>query len=375
MRIPTSRKIAFVSNNAWSIYNFRLDVIKALIADGHQIIVFTPYNAYVEKIVLLGCTHVSIEFDNKTMNPMLDLRLLIKLTRLYKQIQPDLIFHYVAKPNIYGTLAAKKVGIPSVAIITGLGFTFSRKNLLYLLVKELYRFSLKGARDVLFLNNDDAQLFAREKIVPLKKINVLPGEGINTDHFAPVPKTAPPPVFRFLLSCRLLKSKGVAVFVEASRLLKLKGYVFESVLLGFFEANHPDTIAPELVESWQSSQLIRYLGYNEDVRPVLATADCFVFPSFYNEGVPRSLLEAASMELPIITTKNTGCRDVVQDKVNGLLCKPKDPFDLASKMEEMLLMDAAQRSEMGKQGRQLVASKFGIAKVVQEYRRIIAQLD
>ncbi|WP_290792854.1 glycosyltransferase family 4 protein [Flavihumibacter sp. UBA7668] len=374
MRISKSRKIAFVSNNAWSIYNFRLDVIKALRNDGHQIIIITPFNSYVEKITELGCEHISIDFDNKSINPIVDIRFFLNLNKLYKRLRPDLIFHYVAKPNIYGTMAAKRNGIASVAIITGLGFAFSKKNLLYAIVKLLYRFSLNGATDVLFLNNDDAQLFAREKIVPLKKINVLPGEGINTTYFAPFPPREKNERLQFLMSCRMLKSKGVEVFVEASRLLKLKGYEFDSVILGFFEKNHPDSIAPATVESWQLDGLINYLGFREDVRPSLAGADVFVFPSFYNEGVPRSLLEAASMELPIITTLNKGCRDVVEDKVNGFLCKMEDPFDLASKMEAMILMEEAARKKMGQKGRQLVISKFGMGKVIHEYRRIVAHL-
>ena len=365
-------KIAFVSNNAWSIYNFRIDIIKMLIADGHEILIITPNHAIVEKVLALGCSHIAIDFDNKVINPFTDLKFLMKLKRLYKKIKPDLIFHYVAKPNIYGTIAAHRNGIPSVAIITGLGFAFSRKNLLYFIIKQLYRFSLNGAKEVLFLNNEDALLFVRERIVPLHKINVLPGEGINTAYFHPPAVRKKNPTFQFLMSCRMLKSKGVEIFVEASRLLKLKEYVFESVVLGFFEENHPDSIAPSKVQQWQSQGLINFLGFKEDVRPFLANADVFVFPSYYNEGVPRSLLEAASMELPIITTNNTGCRDVVEDGVNGFLCQTQDPFDLAKKMEEMLLLKEQDLKQMGHKGREKVVSRFGMDKVIHEYRRIIS---
>ncbi len=365
-------KIAFVSNNAWSIYNFRVDIIKMLIADGHEILIITPNHAIVEKVVALGCSHISIDFDNKVINPFTDLKFLMNLKRLYKKIKPDLIFHYVAKPNIYGTIAAHKNGIPSVAVITGLGFAFSRKNLLYFIIKQLYRFSLSGAKEVLFLNNEDALLFVRERIVPLHKINVLPGEGINTSYFHPPAVRKKNPTFQFLMSCRMLKSKGVELFVEASRLLKLKDYVFESVVMGFFEENHPDSIPPSKVQQWQSQGLINFLGFKEDVRPFLASADVFVFPSYYNEGVPRSLLEAASMELPIITTNNTGCRDVVEDGVNGYLCQIQDPFDLAKKMEEMLLLKEQDLKKMGEKGREKVVSRFGMDKVIHEYRRIIS---
>ncbi|MBL7768273.1 MAG: glycosyltransferase family 4 protein [Flavipsychrobacter sp.] len=367
-------RIAFVSNNAWSIYNFRIDIIKSLLADGHEIIIITPDNAIVEKIITIGCKHIAIDFDNKVVNPFADLKLLIDLSRLYKKLKPDLVFHYVAKPNIYGTIAAHRNGIHSVAIITGLGFAFSKKNLLYAIIKQLYRFSLQGAREVLFLNNEDALLFVREQIVPLKKINVLPGEGINTSYFKPPAVRKKNPTFQFLMTCRMLKSKGVEIFVEASRLLKAKDYAFESIVLGGFEENHPDSIPPSKVQQWQDQGLINFLGFKEDVRPFLAQADAFVFPSYYNEGVPRSLLEAASMELPIITTNNKGCRDVVEDRINGFLCQLQDPFDLAKKMEEMLQLSEHTLIQMGQKGREKVISRFCMEKIIDEYRRIISRV-
>jgi glycosyltransferase involved in cell wall biosynthesis len=173
----------------------------------------------------------------------------------------------------------------------------------------------------------------------------------------------------------MLKSKGVEIFVEASRLLKVKGYSFESVVLGFFEENHPDSISPAKVQEWHAQKLINFLGFKVDVRPFLASADAFVFPSYYNEGVPRSLLEAASMELPIITTNNKGCRDVVEDGVNGFLCQLQDPFDLAKKMEEMLLLSEEELKQMGQKGREKVVTRFNMDKVIHEYRRIISQLS
>lgn len=368
-------KIAFVSNNAWSIYNFRIDIIRTLLEDGHQILIITPYNSYVEKIVAYGCIHIPIDFDNKIINPAVDLKFLFNLNKLYKQLQPDLIFHYVAKPNIYGSIAAKNNRIPSVAIITGLGFAFSKRNLLYYIIKYLYKFSLRGASEVLFLNNDDAIFFLREKIVPLKKINVLPGEGINTTYFSPPEMKVVNNRFQFVMSCRMLKSKGVEIFVEASRLLKLRDYDFDSVVLGFFEENHPDSIPAAKVKEWQAAELIKFLGFKEDVRPFLESADVFVFPSYYNEGVPRSLLEAASLELPIITTDNKGCRDVVEHGINGYLCQRQDPFDLAKKMEEMMLLSQEERTQMGIRGREKILTRFGMDKVIHEYRRIISQFS
>lgn len=371
MAIPDAaagKTIAFVSNNAWSVYNFRLDVIRWLIRNGSKVIVLSPRDEYADKLTEEGCRYVPIHFNNKSENPLSDIAFYLRLKKLYRQLRPDFIFHYVAKPNIYGSLAAAAVDIPSVAVITGLGYPFARRNLLFNIIKTLYRFALKKAEEVWFLNNEDAAVFVSQKIVNIAKIKVLPGEGINTSHFAPV---AQQPLysdnFEFLMSTRLLKSKGIGLYADAARILKKKNYRVKFNLIGFFEKNHPDSIHTEELQAWQDEQLVNYLGFVDDVRPHLSNAHCIVFPSYYNEGVPRCLMEAASMELPAITSRSRGCKEVVIDEVNGYLCNSKDPFDLADKMEKMIHLSVEARLTMGRKGRQLVLEKFDMAKIIQEY--------
>jgi glycosyltransferase involved in cell wall biosynthesis len=206
-------------------------------------------------------------------------------------------------------------------------------------------------------------------------MKVLPGEGVNTDHFSPRSRTAPGPVqqgyFNFLMSTRLLRSKGIALYADAARILIGKNYQVRFVLIGFFEKNHPDSIREEELRKWEREGLIRYKGFAGDVRPFLAAADCFVFPSFYNEGVPRCLMEAASMELPIITSLNRGCKEVVLNNSNGYVCNRQDPFDLADKMEKMINLSVEERARMGKNGRALVIKKFNVSKVIVEYDRTL----
>lgn len=367
-------RIALVSNNAWSIYNFRLDVVRAMHQLGHEIIVISPHDEFVGRLENEGCLYQPVEFDNRSTNPLNDINLYFRLKRLYRKYRPDLIFHYVAKPNIYGTIAARRLRIPSIAVVTGLGYAFAKQNWLYYFVKHLYKRSLGKASEVWFLNRDDAQIFKRSGIVDISKIKVLPGEGVNTDFFRPVDKEQPGEAranFRFVMACRLLKSKGVGLFAEACLILKNKGYDFQADLLGLHEPHHPDGIASADLQKWQEAGLINYLGFVSDVRAALEQSDCFVFPSYYHEGVPRCLMEAASMELPIVTTHNRGCKEVVEEKLTGFLCKTGDPFDLADKMEQVLLMPAADRATMGRKGRELVISKFDIKKVQQAYIQII----
>lgn len=362
-----NKRIAFVSNSAWSVYNFRLDVIRQLRKMGYRVTVITPDDGYSQKLVAEGCDFVAVDFDNKTENPVSDYLFYRRLRRLYGQLKPDFIFHYVAKPNIYGSLAAGAEGIPSVAVVTGLGYPFAKRNLLFRIIKTLYKRALRNVHEVWFLNNEDAKVFVSERIVGIGKIKVLPGEGVNTDHFHPSANTESLQVFEFLMSTRLLKSKGIFLYADAARILKRKHYNVSFSLLGFFEKNHPDSISQEDLDNWEKEKLIKYHGFADDVRPYLANADCFVFPSFYNEGVPRCLMEAASMELPIITSLNRGCKEVVLNNSNGFIVNMQDPFDLADKMERMIQLSAEDRARMGKNGRQLVLKKFGMAKIVQEY--------
>lgn len=365
----TYKRIAFVSNNAWSVYNFRWDVIQYLIKNQFEVLVIAPDDDFSHRLTDIGCQFIPIHFDNKAANPLADIRFYRELKQLYKKWKPDFIFHYVVKPNIYGSLAAASLGIPSVAVVTGLGYAFAKKNWLNTVVKNLYKFGLKKTREVWFLNNDDARIFINEKLIPIEKAKVLPGEGVNTNFFkqGSLPHTKKKQPFTFLMSTRLLRSKGIAIYADAARILKNKNYDFNCVLIGFFEKNHPDSIHQEELDKWQKEGLIKYEGYTDHVKAYLEKADCFVFPSFYNEGVPRSLMEAASMELPIITAQNRGSKEVVQHELNGFICNSNDPFDLADKMERMLNLPETALMEMGSAGRKLVKQKFDVRLIIQEY--------
>ncbi|HCL83889.1 MAG TPA: glycosyl transferase [Chitinophagaceae bacterium] len=369
------KKIALVANSAWSLFNFRMDLIRHLLLR-FDVLIIAPRDEFAAELEMAGCVYLDIRFNNRSENPLLDYFLYKSLKRIYQTEKPDFIFHYVIKPNIYGSLAAAGCGIQSVAVITGLGYTFDRHNWLNRIVSVLYRKSLKKASEVWFLNQEDAAVFISRKLVQAGKIKILPGEGINTSYFFPLTNkpVARSRAFQFLMSTRLLKTKGVAVYVEAARMLKNKNRDIRFELIGFFEKNHPDSITETELWHWKRKGLIHYSGFAKDVRPFLRQADCFVFPSFYHEGIPRSLLEAAAMEIPIITSRNTGCREVVEEGVNGFLCAPNHAGDLASRMEEMMALSADQRAELGRNGRKRVIERFGIERILLEYDKTLAGL-
>jgi glycosyltransferase involved in cell wall biosynthesis len=370
------KRIAFVSNSTWSVYNFRLDVLLNLKKLGYEIIVIATKDEYAFYLQEAGYLFVEVDFNNRTGNPLDDYLFYRKLKRIYRKYKPDFIFHYVTKPNIYGSLAAASLKIPSVAVITGLGYAFAKENWLNDLVKNLYTKALSEVNEAWFLNNEDAALFLREKIVSAEKVKILPGEGVNTAFFFPSRKTAglSEQPFRFIMSTRLLKSKGIPVYVEAVRILKQKNLNVHCRIIGFFEKQHPDSLTVEDLQGWEKEGLVMYDGFAKDVRPFLEESDCLVFPSAYNEGIPRCLMEAASMELPVITTMNTGCKEVLIENVTGYFCKINNAADLALQMEKMMKLPVTEREEMGRKGRALVIEKFEVTKVIGEYKRILNNL-
>ena len=370
------KKIALVANSSWSVYNFRMDLVRHLLAR-FEVLIIAPRDEFADELTLAGCRFVEIRFNNRSENPVADYTLYRSLQRIYRTERPDIIFHYVIKPNIYGSMAAAGAGIRSVAVITGLGYSFDRNNWLNRVVAYLYRKALKKASEAWFLNEEDASVFVRRRLVTAGKVRILPGEGINTEYFSPPAHrpVARSRAFHFLMSTRLLKSKGVGMYVEAARILGKKYHDVRFTLIGFFERHHPDSITEGELRYWQRKKIIEYGGFARDVRPFLRQADCFVFPSFYHEGIPRCLLEAAAMEIPIITSFNTGCREVVKEGVNGFLCSPHNITELTARMEEMMKLEPAERARLGHNGRQLVSGKYGIDRILKEYDRAVSSLE
>ena len=237
----------------------------------------------------------------------------------------------------------------------------------------LYKLAFKNSNRVFFQNRDDLGLFLENRLVKKELTDVLPGSGINLHHFTPVddedrkPRTSP---FRFLLIARMLKDKGVVEFVNAAQLLKESEVKAECCLLGFLDVQNPTAISSEQMKEWTDQGFVKYLGVNDDVRENITLADCIVLPS-YREGIPRTLLEAAAMGKPIITSNVVGCKEVVEHGVNGFICEVKNAQDLALKMREMLVLSEDQRTLMGQNGRLKMEKEFDEQIVIQKYLKAI----
>lgn len=367
-------KVMIVLNTAWNLVNFRAGLIRSLVADGHEVVAVAPYDEYAPRLVELGCRFVPLAMDNKGTHPGRDFLLFLRFIKLLRREKPAVYLGYTIKPNIYGSLAAHALRIPVVNNIAGLGTVFIRDNWLTRLVRGLYKAAMSGSRHVFFQNNEDMGMFVEKGLVSAEKVSRVPGSGINLNTFICTPALlAENRPFCFLLVARLLWDKGVGEYVEAARLIRHQYPAARFQMLGFLDVKNKTAVSSAQMEEWVKEGVVEYLGVADDVKPYLAAADCVVLPS-YREGVPRSLLEAAAMGRPIVTTDAVGCRDAVEHGLNGLLCRVADAHDLADKMQKMLELTDSERASMGLAGRRKMELEFDEEIVIDRYRKVLGEI-
>jgi len=305
-----------------------------------------------------------------------------------RQYMPDIYLGFTAKPNIYGSLAAQSLGIPVINNISGLGTVFGAMstslvgNLLARLVRVLYWFALLRSDKIFFQNKDDCREFFEKGVVKDHLTDLLPGSGVDLDRFTYKPITVnqlspkannEKKKTRFLLISRMLWDKGIGEYMKAARLLTRRHPRAEFYMIGFLDFQNPEAISEAQINEWISEDIVQYLGVIDDIRPEIVKADCVVLPAQYREGTPRSLLEAAAMGRPVITTDTVGCRETVDDGVNGYLCAPNDSIDLSKKMERIIDLDNAQHHKMGRCGREKMELQFDQQIVIQKYLETISK--
>ena len=367
-------KITLVANTSWSIFNFRLGLLRHLKNEGYEVSVIAPKDQFSSKLIAEGIEYHEIKMSNYGTNPFKDLILIYNFYKLYKSINPSLIFHYTIKPNIYGTIAASVCRIKSVMITTGLGHLFKFKSFIVRWITLLlYRFSAMLTFEAWFLNENDRDIFVYKDIISKKKTKILNSEGINLKWFSPRREKR---YFRdrFLYAGRLIWDKGINEYVEAAKIIKSKYPKTKFELLGFVDQSNPIGVPYKTIKEWQKGGIIRYLGETDDVRPFIQRATCFVFPSYYREGVSRVLMEAAAMETPIITTDNIGCRDIVDHGKNGFIVSPKNVVELAHALESFILLDHNDKKVMGKLGRQKMLKSFDENLIISNYVSFINKI-
>lgn len=349
-----------------SLYNFRGELIRRLVSHGYKVIAMSApaTDGEILKIKDLGADFVSYPVSRNSINPFKDINTLLFFRKFFKLTKPEYIISYTIKPVVWSGIATFGLDfINFSAMITGLGFAFDKssffRKILMFIVSFLYRLSLSRAKNVIFQNRDDLDFFVSKKIVSSKVCHKVPGSGVPIEQF---PFTCMPPQgMVFLLISRLLNEKGIRYFVEAAKKIK---HIYPLVRFQLLGPTDPslDGISIDEVTKWHDEGIIEYLGETIDVRPYLANCHVFVLPSYYGEGLPRTILEAMSMGKAILTTDNVGCREPVVDGLNGFLVPIKNSTAIAEKMK-WFIEHPTETKKMGVISRSLIEDKFDVKKV------------
>lgn len=349
-----------------SLTNFRGQLIKDLVSEGLKVTSMSApaSSSQLQKIESYGANHISFPVQRNGLNPLSDFKTWKSLRRTLRENKPSIVLAYTIKPVIWGGLAL--IGLRNTAfyaLITGLGFAFQgqgiiRKTLTFI-VSLLYKMALSRAKAVIFQNNDDLRTFTSLGIVPIEKCHVVGGSGVDTSFFNPAPPPKKP--ITFLTIARLLEEKGLRFFYQAASIVKAKYPLTIFQILGSPDPS-PDAISLEEIENWDKSDVIKYLGETNDVRPYLASSHIFVLASYYGEGLPRTIIEAMAMSKPILTTDNVGCRETVISGENGFLVPVKDANTLAERMI-WFIEHEQDWLPMGNASRKLALERFDVKTV------------
>jgi len=376
-------KALLFANTDWYLYNFRLSLLRKLDAEGWEVVLVSPSGKYVDRLKALGYRWIPLEFSRRSTNPIRDAQLLTRLVRLYRRERPDLVHHFTIKCVLYGTLAARLVGgISIVNSITGLGFVFTdsrfKTRLIRPLVQALYwlAFFSENVR-VIFQNSKDRDKLVEAGVVPEGVTQVIRGSGLDARRFAPAKAksngrrgSAP----RVLFAARLLRSKGVFELVEAAEMIRSRGLDVEFLVAGEIYPDNPESLTPREVEKIKRSALVKCLGHVEDMPTLLNACDIVVCPTYYPEGTPRILIEAAATEKPVIATDIPASEGLVHHGVNGLRIPVKDARALADAIET-LARQPELRKQFGKNGRAIVLNGFSdrivLSKTLDVYRDVL----
>lgn len=344
-------RILIMANFDVGLYQFRRELIAELLKS-HEILISLPDGDLVRPLEEMGCRFLATPVDRRGIDPRKDLGLFLQYLKMLRQEKPDFVITYTIKPNIYGGLACRLLDIPYAANITGLGTAFQKSGALRTLVSTMYRFSLKKARVVFFENAGNMETLLNEGIVNQNQCKLLPGAGVNLEHYAFAAYPTEEMPIRFLFMGRVMREKGVDELFEAMHRLHQEGILCTLDVLGSYEEHYEETIHRFEAEGW-----LHYHGYQNDVRPFIRNSHCFVLPSWH-EGMANTNLECAAMGRPLITSRIHGCMEAVIEGESGFLCEPQNTDSLYEAMVRFCEMPQNKREAMGRAGRRHMEEVF-----------------
>lgn len=365
-------KILILTNNFAGLYNFRKEVIKALVDKGYHVVISAPSKDDAMKVAWfenIGCKLIETPFNRQGTNPLADIKLVLRYRKLIKQVKPVAVLTYTIKPNLYGGMACALMGVPQIANVTGLGAAVEYPGLMQKLTILLYKIGMRKSWLTFFQNNDNMD-FCKVHGMVKGRIQLIPGSGVNLEFHVKKAYPAESEPIRFLFMGRIRREKGIEEYMATAETITKRHKNVEFHVVGGCEGDYEG----RLLDS-QSKGVVTYHGRQSDVRPFYAMTACTLHPSFYPEGMSNVLLESCATGRPIMTTMRAGCKEIVEDGRNGFLVKQQDATDLIAKVEKFLALPYAERKAMGDAAREKAEREFDRKIVVNAYLKAIDSIN
>lgn len=360
------KKILILANNDVGLYNFRKELIEELIKRNYQVYISLPYGKKVDLLIDMGCKFIDTKIDRRGTNPIKDLKLLRKYYKIIKKINPDVILTYTIKPNIYGGIVCRILKKKCIANVTGLGSSSESKKIINGLIKKMYRYAFKY-NYCIFCQNEENLEYLKRLGININALRLIPGSGVNLNKYK-ILEYPDDKIIRFLFISRIMKSKGIDEYLSAAFEIRSKYKNTEFNILGFCEEDYQEKLS-----EFEKKGIIKYYGMQDDIIPFLRKCHCTIHPTYYPEGMSNVLLESAASGRPIITTNRSGCKEIVDNNINGFLIKEKDDKDLIRSVEKFIKLPNNEKKQMGIAGRKKIEKEFDRNIVINEYMKVISE--
>jgi glycosyltransferase involved in cell wall biosynthesis len=355
------KRILILSNHFITLYNFRKELITRLIEEGHEVFISMPKANENSFFRDMGCKIIETPIDRRGINPIRDIGLILKYIKIMKKVNPDIIFSYTIKPNIYGCVSSNLLNYKQISNITGTGATFLKNNSVSSIAKVLYKISLKKSYKVFFQNSGDKDYFVENKMVK-NNYSILPGSGVNLKQYSlhDLPSNEE---IKFIFIGRVMQLKGIDQYLECARIIKKMYPNTTFYIAGFIEEDS----YKKVIDEFHKQGIINYIGFQKNIVSWVQKCHCTILPSHGGEGVPNVLLESSAMGRICIASKVNGSEDVIEDGETGYLFEPGNASDLINKVEKFIQLDFEAKKQMGIAGRKKVEKEFDRQLVVNTY--------
>lgn len=361
-----SKKILFLSNHFITLYSFRRELIQKLVEEGHKVFLSMPADEQNKYFEDMGCTIIDTEMERRGTNPVKDLKLVAEYKKIIKHVQPDIIFSYTVKPNIYGSMASNALHYKQVCNITGTGATFLKESALSKIVRLLYRVSVKKAYKVFFQNTGDKDYFVSHKMVR-DNYEMLPGSGVNLDQhaFTEMPNDE---TVNFIFIGRVMGVKGIDQYLGCAKAVKERHPNTNFYIAGWNEEEK----YRRLVDEYSKAGWVEYIGFKENINEWIRKCHCTILPSLGGEGIPNVLLETAAVGRVCIASTINGSKDVINDGVTGYLFETGNSQSLTDMVEKFLTLSFEEKKAMGLAGHEKVKKEFNRQIVIDKYSKEVS---